>query len=100
MDLLLNAATTLGLLLITAPKDAWTFARGSEWGAALNAAMCAYLLVAHLKRGGGQGDGGGGDGGSDGSGGGGGGGGIHLLTTVAYAGLVLLASPGLMRALR
>lgn len=99
MDALLNAATTLGLLLITAPKDAWTFARGSKLGAALNAAVCAYLLFAHLSSGGRQGGRGGGDDGS-GRGDSSGGGGNHLLTTVAFAGLLLLAAPGMMRTLR
>jgi hypothetical protein len=100
LDTLLNAAMTLGLLLITAPRDVWTFARSSKWGAALNAAVCGYLLFAHLTGGGGGRQGGGGGDVGDGSGGGGGGGGNYLLTTMAYAGLLLLAAPGLMTIFR
>ena len=95
LDMLLNGALMVGLLLITAPKEAWTFARGSKWGAALNAAVCGYMLFAHVTRGGGGGVGGGTQSGGDGTGGGGAG--NHLLATVGYAVLVFLAAPGLLR---
>ena len=98
LDTLLNGAMTVGLLLITAPKGAWTFARGSKWGAALNAAVCGYLLFAHVTGKGGGGGGGTQSGGGDGSGvRGGGGAGNHLLATVGYAALLFLAAPGLLR---
>jgi hypothetical protein len=66
----------------------------------LNAAVCGYLLLSHIagrqRQSGGGGEGGG-EGGGAGGGGGGGGGGKHLVATVAYAGLLLLAVPGSMR---
>lgn len=96
LDALLNAVTTLGLLIITGPKDVFTFARDSKFGAVLNAAICAYLLFANLL----SGRKGGGDDGSRGGDSSGAGGGNYLLTTVAFAGLLLLATPGMMRALR
>ena len=94
LDLLLNGAVTVGLLLITAPSQVWTFARSSTWSAALNAVICGYLLFAHVTgRGGRMSDGSG----AGREGGGSGAGGNYLVLTVAYAALLLLAAPGLLR---
>ena len=84
---------TVGLLIITAPKGAWTFVRGSKWGAMLNVAVCGYLLLTHVlgqSRGGVDGD----------EGGAGVSAGNHVLVACGYVCLLMLAAPGLLSIFR
>ena len=49
-DALLNCFATLGLLVITAPNQAWIW-RDTVWAQWVNVAICVYRLVTHTKAG-------------------------------------------------
>ena len=82
-DALLNCFATLGLLIITAPNQAWVW-RDTIFAAWLNVAICVYRLATHASSG---------DGGETGSrsskaf--------IFFTAFVAKIGLLMLALPGI-----
>lgn len=83
LDALLNCFATLGLLIITAPNQAWVW-RDTVYAAWLNVAICVYRLATHASSG---------DGGETGSrsrkaf--------IFFVAFVAKIGLLMLALPGI-----